>query len=1728
MVTDAKGCTASINGINVIQNPASESITTHLICDSDFPYTWNSLTLEKTGTYSVNLTSANGCDSSAVLNLLPSEPVISAFPVDQIICEGEPIDLFSEIALSDSTFIWTQNFNATTNDWQTFNYSLVGNEPESRWKLVKYGYGFPFYIRSNDESQFYNSSSMRQNGSVITQAGEVTDTRLESPSFSTVGISNPHIRFEHFLHLGYEQVGYEQDSISMQASVDNGSSWTTVYHENPTNNVGDYREFATQLVSLEDYLGEPNLKIRFVYHTVNGNSWSIDNVSLISYAPITYAWSSLPTGFVTSSQNPGIVYPTTSTTYNLRTVNATTACTSSQKVNVTVRPIINTAVSDSICNGESYVFEGDSLTSSGIYTKNLASIAGCDSIVTLNLKVRTFSKIDSLVFTTQNVTCHGGSNGQASVQVIGGSAPYTYNWYPSGSDGSYAPDPMPQGQYKVTVKDANQCAATATVAIFEPDTVLVSMHVNFSQNNASADVIASPSGGTGSYSYAWLPNVSTSDTAKNLQPGYYFCTVTDASGCSSQNNILVPDKKVEPSTTFKRICTSSLPYTWNGLTFNEIGAKTAQLTAANGSDSLATLVLDVFDLKNFIEVGVLQHIRCFGDRGTAFASAFGGQSPYIFSWSANVGNNRDLRLQTNLFPDQYVCTITDANNCVGVSEPVTITEPTALTAQVIAGSLQNCGVTYIVASGGTEPYSYFWGDGSGGTDSIAPPGVPSYVGLAPSVSDSKGCRKEIGYTQITYPVPLHSTTNSIICSGSLPYKWNGLIFTGAGSKTASLTSYFGCDSSATLNLAIADTIRTLVDKTVCQNNLPYVWEGITFTEASSKTMYLRNGAGCDSNVVLRLSVNPIQSGSVVASASSLSICQGDSVNLYATAFQDPPATILSDNFNSATNNWTQVNLSTGSNPASTAWSLKPSPHSEFWKTFTSADNSQFYFCSSNSNSGSGDITNAILQSPAFSTVGYSGATLSFVYDFFNFNNGNIKVLISSDSLNWTPVFTRSSSADSDFSTTRPTRINIGNGFLNKPVVYLRYQLYGTHFQGVAVEAFVDNVSITGTPIATTYQWLSNDGYFTSTLRNPAKFSPTQSTVYTISASTGAGCEFTDQVNLTVKPKTSSITVATICSGSTYAFNGVDYTSAGEYVALLTNSVGCDSSAVLQLSVTQSVIPTLQSFTASATRFAPDTAVTFTAVPDEIVNAPYYSWYKNDTLLSESSNDQLVLSDLITGDAIKVAISSTAASSFCQQGSSTSTPIVVLVCDASSSTKNVVIYNDQSYLFNGISYTVTGTYSDTTINVAGCDSIAYLNLSVNPSSQPSVSIATLSTNVKAGSEITFTASPVNGLTSPTYQWKKNGIEVGTNSTTLVDASIANGDIIKVNMVVQALHSTDTVTSNQVTMSTYECTTYLKRDLTLTFGDPVATSIYGNPYKYSGGKNGTASWSRSIWANSRFYDQEVYWDGSKWSFTQKQRTDPNVYVLYSNTTGTINFIPSDGWVGTTGGGLTITNGSGACGFVTTSTSSEDSTICSSDLPFTWNGLTFDVAGSQTATLVNSLGCDSLATLNLTLRDNTITLSSAAAQSLCINTAMTNITYTTTGATGATFSGLPAGVSGSWTNNEVTISGTPSVAGTFNYTVTMTGGCAGGTNTSAVESISVVAETVLYTTPISTNAGVKQAIDYITGTNKILQPNGKAEYQAGNAILLNPGFEVERGAVFKAVIQNPCQVTPSAASN
>ncbi len=74
------------------------------------------------------------------------------------------------------------------------------------------------------------------------------------------------------------------------------------------------------------------------------------------------------------------------------------------------------------------------------------------------------------------------------------------------------------------------------------------------------------------------------------------------------------------------------------------------------------------------------------------------------------------------------------------------------------------------------------------------------------------------------------------------------------------------------------------------------------------------------------------------------------------------------------------------------------------------------------------------------------------------------------------------------------------------------------------------------------------------------------------------------------------------------------------------------------------------------------------------------------------------------------------------------------------------------------------------------------------------------------------------------------------------------------------------------------------------------------------------------------------------------------------------------------------------------------------------------------------------------STISLSSGpATQSVCLNTAITAVSYTIGGtATGANVTGLPGGVSGTFDAGTLTISGSPNQSGTFNYTVTSVGPC------------------------------------------------------------------------------------------
>jgi hypothetical protein len=96
---------------------------------------------------------------------------------------------------------------------------------------------------------------------------------------------------------------------------------------------------------------------------------------------------------------------------------------------------------------------------------------------------------------------------------------------------------------------------------------------------------------------------------------------------------------------------------------------------------------------------------------------------------------------------------------------------------------------------------------------------------------------------------------------------------------------------------------------------------------------------------------------------------------------------------------------------------------------------------------------------------------------------------------------------------------------------------------------------------------------------------------------------------------------------------------------------------------------------------------------------------------------------------------------------------------------------------------------------------WVSSSVSTSVTPSVSIAANPVGtITSGTSVTFTATPTNGGAAPSYQWKKNGNNVGTNNATYTDAALVNNDVIACVMTSSVTcANTATANSNNITMT-----------------------------------------------------------------------------------------------------------------------------------------------------------------------------------------------------------------------------------------------------------------------------------------------------------------------------------------
>ena len=307
-----------------------------------------------------------------------------------------------------------------------------------------------------------------------------------------------------------------------------------------------------------------------------------------------------------------------------------------------------------------------------------------------------------------NVNCNGNANGAAVLSVSGGTPAYGFLW--NGGETTQNLTGLSGGTYNVTVTDANNCTAPASVVIVEPAALtLSSTQVNVLCNgNSTGSINLTISGGTPNFTIHWNDNIATEDRSA-LPAGAYSVTVTDANGCVATAGAII--------------------------------TQPALLVATASATNL----------------------KCFQDNTGAISLVVtGGVAPYSYSWS----NGSILGSLNGLAAGTYNVTVTDANGCTA-NAGATVTQPTILAASIAGGNV-GCfgagnGQADLTPSGGTPPYTYIWTNGAITQDLSSLSG--GIYGV--TVTDGNLCTATASTTIIEAPqLSLSHTQVNILCNGN--------------------------------------------------------------------------------------------------------------------------------------------------------------------------------------------------------------------------------------------------------------------------------------------------------------------------------------------------------------------------------------------------------------------------------------------------------------------------------------------------------------------------------------------------------------------------------------------------------------------------------------------------------------------------------------------------------------------------------------------------------------------------------------------------------------------------------------------------------------------------------------------------------------------------------------------------------------------------------------------------
>jgi gliding motility-associated-like protein len=373
----------------------------------------------------------------------------------------------------------------------------------------------------------------------------------------------------------------------------------------------------------------------------------------------------------------------------------------------------------------------------GTFTITVMDQGGC--VTTAQVSINQPSPMQTSIASTTPISCYGGSNGSATLQTTGGTAPYTYNWTPINATGATVGG-LSAGNYIVNATDFNGCATTTLITITQPTemvfaTPIVQDVTCFLGNNGSASV--SVSGGTPTYTYLWS-NGATGSSIANATAGQYTVVATDNNGCTQSIQLYINQPGelwIDSIITQDVLCvggndgeavvfasegTPPYTYTWNPSV--STGSSATGLSAGN----YFVTVSDIHSCNDTASFTINQpanglsytanvtHNPCFGNSlGAITINPSGGVGAYAISWT-NGSNSFTI---SNLAQGQYIFTLTDTANC-SITDTILITEPdelilSAITTDVICAG-QADGSASLTTIGGTPSYTYVWPNSSSG------------------------------------------------------------------------------------------------------------------------------------------------------------------------------------------------------------------------------------------------------------------------------------------------------------------------------------------------------------------------------------------------------------------------------------------------------------------------------------------------------------------------------------------------------------------------------------------------------------------------------------------------------------------------------------------------------------------------------------------------------------------------------------------------------------------------------------------------------------------------------------------------------------------------------------------------------------------------------------------------------------------------------------------------------